>query len=215
MSSINAANAASGSLGQQIEAVIDDLPEDRLTLSELIEVFGDDGLLILTILLTLVFLIPVSIPGVSTVFGAAILMIGVSRLVGKPLWLPAKVRERSLPVENLRPGLRTGLKWVQRMERISKPHRLPGLVNGAGMRLFNNLAFILGALLLMAPFGFVPFSNTLPAIALLLFAVGFIQRDGVSILLGHLANVGTLIYFAILIGGGGAVLHQLWQRFVA
>ena len=83
------------------------------------------------------------------------------------------------------------------------------------MRLFNNLAFILGALLLMAPFGFVPFSNTLPAIALLLFAVGFIQRDGVSILLGHLANVGTLIYFAILIGGGGAVLHQLWQRFVA
>lgn len=215
MSSINAANAASGSLGQQIEAVIDDLPEDRMTLSELIEVFGDDGLLILTILLTLVFLIPVSIPGVSTVFGAAILMIGVSRLVGKPLWLPAKVRERSLPVEKLRPGLRTGLKWVQRMERISKPHRLPGLVNGAGMRLFNNLAFILGALLLMAPFGFVPFSNTLPAIALLLFAVGFIQRDGVSILLGHLANVGTLIYFAILIGGGGAVLHQLWQRFVA
>ena len=215
MSSINAANAASGSLGQQIEAVIDDLPEDRLTLSELIEVFGDDGLLILTILLTLVFLIPVSIPGVSTVFGAAILMIGVSRLVGKPLWLPAKVRERSLPVEKLRPGLRTGLKWVQRMERISKPHRLPGLVNGAGMRLFNNLAFILAALLLMAPFGFVPFSNTLPAIALLLFAVGFIQRDGVSILLGHLANVGTLIYFAILIGGGGAVLHQLWQRFVA
>lgn len=215
MSSINAANAASESLGQQIEAVIDDLPEDRLTLSELIEVFGDDGLLILTILLTLVFLIPVSIPGVSTVFGAAILMIGVSRLVGKPLWLPAKVRERSLPVEKLRPGLRTGLKWVQRMERISKPHRLPGLVNGAGMRLFNNLAFILGALLLMAPFGFVPFSNTLPAIALLLFAVGFIQRDGVSILLGHLANVGTLIYFAILIGGGGAVLHQLWQRFVA
>ncbi len=209
-----AAAEASGSLGEQIEAVIDELPEDRLTLRELIEVFGDEGLLILTILLTLVFLIPVSIPGVSTVFGAAILMIGVSRLIGKPLWLPTKIRERSLPVEKLRPGLRTGLTWVQRMERISKPHRLPGLVNGAGMRLFNNLAFILGAVLLMAPFGFVPFSNTLPAVALLLFAVGFIQRDGVSILLAHLANLGTIIYFAILIGGGGAVLHQLWQRFI-
>lgn len=184
---------ATQSLGEQIESVIDNLPQDRLTLAELIDVFGDEGLLILTILLTLVFLIPVSIPGVSTIFGAAILMVGVSRLIGKPLWLPARVRERSLPVEKLRPGLRTGLKWVQRMERVSKPHRLPGLVNGAGMRTFNNLAFILGALLLMAPFGFVPFSNTLPAIALLLFAVGFIQRDGVSILLGHLANIGTII----------------------
>ncbi len=205
--------AAEGSLGEQIESVIEQLPDDHLTLRELIDVFGDEGLLVLTILLTLVFLIPVSIPGVSTVFGAAILMVGVSRLIGKPLWLPARIRERPLPVEKLRPGLRTGLTWVQRMERISKPHRLPALVNGRGMQRLNNLAFILGALLLMAPFGFVPFSNTLPAVALLLFSVGFIQRDGVSILLAHLANLATIIYFAVLIGGGGAILHQLWQRF--
>ena len=36
------------------------------------------------------FLIPVSIPGVSTVFGAAILLVGVSRLSGRQLWLPAR-----------------------------------------------------------------------------------------------------------------------------
>src|SRR3546814_15804950 len=67
----------SASLGEQLAAIIEALPEDHLTLGELLDVFGDEGLLLLTMLLTLVFLIPVSIPGVSTVFGGAILLVGI------------------------------------------------------------------------------------------------------------------------------------------
>ena len=200
------------SLGEQLATIIAALPEDHLTLGELLDVFGDEGLLLLTMLLTLVFLIPVSIPGVSTVFGAAILLVGISRLVGRPLWLPARLRVKALPAARLRPGLTGGLAWVRRLERISRPHRLRVLVNGRVQNLFNNLAFILAALLLMAPFGFVPFSNTLPALALLFLAAGMIQRDGVAVLLGYLANVGTIIYFGILIGGGGVAAHELLQR---
>ena len=203
----------SGSLGDQLEAIIAALPEDHLTLGQLLQVFGDEGLLLLTILLTLVFLIPVSIPGVSTVFGAAILLVGLSRLLRRPLWLPAKLRARALPAARLRPALDGGLHWVRRLEKISKPYRLRGMVEGMLAGLFNNLAFILAALLLMAPFGFVPFSNTLPGLALLLYAIGMIQRDGTAILLGHLANIGTLIYFGILIGGGGMAAHGLLKHF--
>lgn len=203
----------SGSLGEQLQQIIDDLPEDRLDLGELLAVFGDEGLLLLTILLTLVFLIPVSIPGVSTVFGAAILLVGISRVSGRPLWLPARIRDRALPADKLRPGLTGGLVWVRRLEKISRPHRLRGVVDGRAQNLFNNLAFILAALLLMAPFGFVPFSNTLPALALLFYAIGLMQRDGGAILLGHLANIGTIVYFGVLIGGGGVALRELIQRF--
>ena len=201
------------SLGEQLATIISNLPEDQLTLGELLAVFGDEGLLLLTMLLTLVFLIPVSIPGVSTVFGAAILLVGISRLSGRPLWLPAKLMDKALPASKLRPGLSGGMVWVQRLERISRPHRLRMFVEGRAQDLLNNLGFILAALLLMAPFGFVPFSNTLPALALLFYAVGLIQRDGGAMLLGHLANVGTIIYFGILIGGGGVAVHELLQRF--
>lgn len=201
------------SLGEQLATIIRNLPEDHLTLGELLAVFGDEGLLLLTMLLTLVFLIPVSIPGVSTVFGAAILLVGISRLSGRPLWLPAKLMGKALPARKLRPGLSGGMVWVQRLERISRPHRLRMFVEGRAQDLVNNLGFILAALLLMAPFGFVPFSNTLPALALLFYAVGLIQRDGGAMLLGHLANVGTIIYFGILIGGGGVAVHELLQRF--
>ena len=159
------------------------------------------------------FLIPVSIPGVSTVFGAAIVLVGVSRLLRRQLWLPARVRDRRLPSARLRPALAGGLRWVHRLERLSRPHRLSPLVDGRAQDAFNNLAFILAALLLMAPFGFVPFSNTIPAIALLAYAIGFIQRDGGAVLLGHLANIGTMVYFGVLIGGGGLVAQELFKRF--
>ncbi len=202
-------------LGEQLAAIIDQLPEDSLTLGELLDVFGDEGLLLLTMLLTLVFLIPVSIPGVSTVFGAAILLVGISRLIGRPLWLPTRLRDKALPARKLRPGLTGGMVWVRRLERISRPHRLPVFVDGRAQDLFNNFAFILAALLLMAPFGFVPFSNTLPGLALLFYAVGLIQRDGGAMLFGHLANVGTIIYFGILIGGGGVAAHELFQRLTS
>ncbi|WP_296280757.1 exopolysaccharide biosynthesis protein [Pseudoxanthomonas sp.] len=200
------------SLGEQLAGIIERLPPDTLSLGELLDVFSDEGLLLLTILLTLVFLIPVSIPGVSTVFGAAILLVGVSRLFNRPLWLPQRVKHKALPADRLRPGLTGGLVWVRRMERISRPHRLRVFVDGPGQGVFNNLAFILAALLLMAPFGFVPFSNTLPALALLLYAIGFIQRDGGAILMGHLANIGTIVYFSVLIGGGGVAARELFQR---
>lgn len=202
-----------GSLGDQLASIIGELPEDSLNIGLLLDILGDEGLLLLTMLLTLVFLIPVSIPGVSTVFGAAILLIGVSRLLGRPLWLPAKVRHRALPSDRLRPALTHGLRWVRRLEKVSRPYRLRALVDSRLSAVITDLAFIAAALLLMAPFGFVPFSNTLPALALLLYAVGLMQRDGGAVLLGHLATIGTVIYFSILIGGGGVALHELWNRF--
>jgi hypothetical protein len=204
--------AGEGSLRSQLEAIIERLPSGSMTLGELLAVIGDEGLLVLSILLTLVFLIPVSIPGVSTVFGAAILLVGLSRVSGRPLWVPRRLAGRALPADRLRPALTGGMSWVRRLERISRPHRLAGVVDGRAQAMFNNLAFIFAALLLMAPFGFVPFSNTIPAIALLLYAVGFIQRDGGAVLLGHLATIGTVLYFSVLIGGGGLALQQLWQR---
>jgi hypothetical protein len=214
--SAGGAGSSAGSnaaLGEQLAAIIERLPSGAITLQELLDTFSDEGLLLLTILLTLIFMIPVSIPGVSTVFGAAILLVGISRLIGRPLWLPAKLRPRALPADKLRPGLSAGLVWVHRLEKISRPHRLRLLVDGRAVGVLNNLAFILAALLLMLPFSLVPFSNTLPALALLLYAIGFIQRDGIAVVLGHTANIGTLAYFGVLLSGGGLAALEVLQWF--
>jgi hypothetical protein len=200
------------SLGEKLEVIITDLPPGRVTLAEIRDLLGPDGLLLLAIFLTIVFLIPVSIPGTSTVFGAAILLIGVSRLLNRSLWLPTRFLERHIPADKLCAGLGRGVIWFHRLQRISRSHRLKWLTCNGLIGALNNCAIIMGAGLLMAPFGLIPFSNTLPALAILLFSIGLLQRDGVCILLGHLVNLATIVYFALLVVGGGATVYEIFER---
>lgn len=200
------------SLCDRLKAAIDGLPCDRISVGEIRDRFGADAPMMLTAFLTLVFFIPVSIPGVSTVFGAAIVLLTLSRLSGRGVWLPRKVTERSLPAGRLRTPLERGLRIFQRLERMSRPHRLSGFTSTALARRANDAGLLVGALLLMAPFGMIPLSNTIPAAALLLLVIGTLQHDGLSVLLGHAANALSIAYFGLLIGGGGVLLREALQR---
>lgn len=200
------------SMGEKLGLVIDRLPPEGVTLAEILVLVGKDSLLLVTGFLTLVFMVPVSIPGVSTVFGAAILLIGISRLFGRKLWLPESFEGRSVATDRLRVALKRALVWFHRLERVSRPHRLEWLTTDGLIDVLNNCALIAGAILLMAPFGLVPFSNTLPALSLLFLVIGLLQRDGVYILLGYLANLVTMVYFTVLIAGGGVAIHETLQR---
>jgi hypothetical protein len=130
------------------------------------------------------------------------------------LWIPSKLEHRVIGTRKLRPLLRKALSWLKKLERVSKPNRIQWLVAAGAVAFFNNAALILGAVLLMMPFGLIPFSNTFPAVAILFLAIGLLQRDGVCILLGHISNVVTIIYFGVLIGGGGLAVRELVNRFV-
>ncbi|QBE62346.1 exopolysaccharide biosynthesis protein [Pseudoduganella lutea] len=205
----------SDSISQRIRALVRSLPPTGITLSELIHRVGDDGLLLLTALLTLVFLIPVSIPGVSTVFGAAILLIGLSRLFQRELWIPARLKHKTIGTRKLRPVLRKALPWLQKIERVSRPNRISWLVAKGPVERMNDASLILGAVLLMMPFGMIPFSNTIPAVAVLFLAIGLLQRDGVCVLLGYISNVATIVYFGVLITGGGLAAREAFTRLTS
>ena len=208
------AKLRTNSIGEKIEVMIANLPSSGVTLAEIRDLFGQDGLLLLTAFLTIVFMVPVSIPGVSTIFGGAILLVGISRLRNRNLWLPKRIAQRMLPADRLRAALNQGSKWLHRLERISRPHRLSWLVSTKLMRTVNNCAMIAGAVLLMAPFGLIPFSNTPPALALLFLAIGLLQHDGLCVLYGHLVNLASVIYFTVLLLGGSAALIEAFRHLV-
>ena len=197
-----------------LEAAIGALPPGSVTLAQVRDLFGDDGLMLLTAFLTIVFLVPVSVPGMSTVFGAGILLIGISRLFHLKLWLPQRIARRLVATEKLQWALQRGLVWFRRLERVSLPQRMSWAAAEGAVRVINDCALILGAVLLMMPFGLIPFSNTFPAIALLFLAIGILQRDGLCIVLGHVSNLVTILYFALLIGGGGYALISILQRLL-
>ena len=200
------------SLAETLQGVVDSMPPEGVTLAQIRDLIGREGMMLLTMFLTIVFLVPISIPGVSTVFGGAILVISLSRLMKRPIWLPSRLERRVVPSDKLSRAMDRGMKWVRRLERLSRPHRMPSLASGKLMSVLNNGGLIIGAILLMAPFGLIPFSNTLPALAILFFAIGILQRDGVCTLLGHVMNIATVVYFAVLIGGGAVAMQKLWQQ---
>lgn len=184
-------------LSETLRGLIDGIRGETVTLRELMDAVGEQGLLLICALASLPFLIPVSIPGVSTVFGAAIILVGIAIFLNRLPWLPKKILDRRLETAKLVPALEKGVGIVTRIDRLLKP-RMSGLTATATMNRVNALGITAGGVLLMFPLGLVPFSNTLPAVAILLLATGMIQRDGLVVLAGYLFLVITVIYFAVL-----------------
>lgn len=187
----------SETMRQALSRAIDAIDGETVTLRSLIRLIGEHGLLFICALLTIPFLIPVSIPGVSTVFGLGILLIAIGITLNRPPWLPDRLQDRPISASKLKPVLVRGMGWLERIEKVIRP-RMGALTDGALMQRINGLAIILGAVLLMFPLGLVPFSNTLPALAILFLAVGMSQRDGWLVIAGHAMNVATIIYFGVL-----------------
>ena len=185
------------SLHGALSRAVDQIDGDTITLRQLLELVGEHGMLFLCALLTIPFLIPVSIPGVSTVFGAAIILIAIGITMNRLPWLPSAIMDRELDAARLTGILRRGIAIVARIEAYIRP-RMEGLTEGAVMGRVNGLALIFGGVLLMAPLGLIPFSNTLPAFGILLLAVGMSQRDGLVVLAGYGMLVATVIYFGAL-----------------
>ena len=185
------------SLSEKIKKIINKIPERNLTLSEIVNLLGNDGLLLLSALLSIVFLIPVSIPGFSTVFGVIIFFIGWSHLLNKSLWIPSNMKTKTLSAEKLRTSLKIGLKWFHFLEKISTPNRFIIVINNKVAHKINGFLVLVGSVFLMIPLGLMPFSNTLPALIILFLSIGIIQKDGIIILLGYFSVLGTFIYFGL------------------
>ncbi|MBU2329507.1 MAG: exopolysaccharide biosynthesis protein [Alphaproteobacteria bacterium] len=177
-----------------LEDVIRSMDEEHVTLRQILEKMGESGLLLLCGLLSLPFLVPVSIPGVSTVFGAGIVLIGIAVTFNRLPWLPSKLADRKIERSKLVPVLERGLTILRKVDRYVRP-RLLGLTTGGLVNRINGLVLTLAAVLLMMPLSFIPFSNTLPGVAILLLSTGISQRDGGVVLAGHLLVVLTILYF--------------------
>jgi len=178
-----------------LEDIIHSIKDEHVTLRDLLAMMGESGLLLLCALLSLPFLFPVSIPGVSTVFGAGIVLISAAITFNRLPWLPQTLADRRLESGRLKPVLERGVTMLRRFDRFFKP-RLMGFASGAVVNRINGLVLMGAGLLLMAPLGLIPFSNTLPGIAILLLAAGISQRDGLVVLAGHVMVVMTIVYFA-------------------
>lgn len=167
--------------------------DPSVTLRELLSLMGEQGLLVFCGILAAPFLLPLSIPGMSTVLGLPMLLIGFAVMVSRVPWLPERLLRRSLPAATVRNVLRKVGGWSERFEHLVRP-RLLGLTGGRAVNALNGALVILAVVLLMAPLPLIPFINSMPAFAVVLLCFGMAERDGVVIVLGYLMTLLSAVY---------------------
>jgi hypothetical protein len=187
-------------LSEALRTTAERIPTDGITIHDLFELIGEQGLLLFCAFLSIPFLLPVSIPGVSTVFGLLIVLIGVGVTLNRVPWLPQRLMNRRLAAKDLVPVLERGSKVVHRIDSMIRPRWLP-LTHGNTINRINGVVLVFAAILLMAPFALIPFSNTLPALACLCLSAGMLQRDGLFVVFGYLLSLATTVYFGALFFG--------------
>jgi hypothetical protein len=189
-------------LSTDLEMLHARLKGKSLTLAELKQALKGRGSAILLILLALPFCF-IAIPGLSTPFGIAICLIGAWLIIGREPWLPRFIMRRRLSTARLDQLLSGSIKVACKLEKFVRP-RLAFLHAGPGMLRLIGLGIVIAGLGLMLPLP-IPFSNSIPAWAVVLLAIGMMEKDGLCVLLGHLTAVATWVFIgltsALTVGG--------------
>lgn len=176
------------------------MPSNGWTLRQLLEQLADRGLLMLCMVLTVPFLLPVSIPGSSTPFGLLIAIVGFSIMMDHQPYLPSKIVDKQISAHQLRPVLEKGSQLFAKIERWIHC-RVPVMTESAFITRFNGFMIITNAGLLMIPLP-LPLSNTIPAYGVLFVAAGMLQRDGYLVILGYAMALLSILYFSLVAFAG-------------
>ena len=198
-------------LSQELARLVESAPAgEPLTLNRLLADTGGRGLFLVVILLSLPFITPIPLPGVSTVFGLVIGVLAVRLAVGLPPALPARLGDRPLDAGISRKVLAASVKLLRLIERLARP-RHSAWLGWRAVRFFNAGLMALMAFLLMLPFPpFPPFTNSLPAWSLILLAASMMEEDGVLIWVGYALSVATATYLVLILH----VIEAAWQRIL-
>jgi hypothetical protein len=185
-------------LSEALSATASAVRGDMVTLRELLAHVGEQGLLVFSAILAMPFLIPVSLPFMSTALGLPMLLIGIAVILGRLPWLPARLLNYQLPAATVHHVLGRAQRTAERFEHLVKP-RLYGLTSSPLVNSLHGVTLVVAVLLLMAPLPFVPFANTLPAIAIILMCLGIAERDGVLLFLGYFVSAVSAVYVGSLL----------------
>ncbi|HVU34825.1 MAG TPA: exopolysaccharide biosynthesis protein [Opitutaceae bacterium] len=165
------------------------------------------GLLLLVI--SLPFITPIPLPGLSTPFGLVVLVVGTRLALGRRPWLPKRLLQHRLPPQFFGRMLAAAAAVVRSLEHVTRP-RLDFLHDGyVYQRIAGGLIAVAGLLLLL-PIP-IPFTNSAPALTVVLLSAGSIERDGLFLILGLLAFLLALGYFALLGIGGVEIFDRLME----
>ena len=183
---------------QRLAQLAEDAEGETVTLGWILEQMEERAFGLFLLVLALPCCIPF-LYGLPQVVALPLMLIAAQILFGrKSPWLPERLAARTVTTEGLRNlGTRAG-PWLRRIEAVSRP-RLTALTRPPLDRIVG-LALVIFSASILVP---LPLTNTVPGFAVVVVAMGLLQRDGILVVLGAL--LGTAWIAALLLTGASLI----------
>ena len=169
-----------------------------VTLDELMSAMGRSSIAFAILILSLPALTPIPGP-FGLVFGSCLAIVSLQIIAGfRRIWLPQFLGQRQVSGGTIELMVRYTAPLVARVETLLRKNRLRRFA-GPRVQAFLGLPVLLLAIAVALP---IPFGNMLPVAALVMIALGLMERDGLVTILGlgmgviALAATGGLVYAA-------------------
>ena len=173
---------------------------DRVTLNTVIEALGRRSFGPLLLLAGLIILAPLigNIPGMPTIAGMLVFLTAGQLLFHrKHFWLPGWMLNRAVGRDKLHKSL-SRLRPASRFADHLLRSRLSALTQGTGLYLTAIACMVITTFIPVMEF--IPFGAKLAGVALTVFGLSLIARDGVMVLLALLftaATIGITVYYLL------------------
>jgi hypothetical protein len=169
-------------LSQDLARLLTDFAGRHVSLGELADAMKGRGTAMLIILMAAPFIL-IPLPGLAEPMGVVIAISSLGLLKEKRPWLPEWIRKHTLsPIvfERIIGATKRVAGW---MENLLRP-RL-GFMFGPIQNRVLGYAMLFSGLLLAVPL-LLPFTHAIRSIPIVLLAAGWMERDGLCLILGHL-----------------------------
>jgi hypothetical protein len=192
---MNEGDHTPASVSEQLQQWLD--RSDGHTVGQFVELFGDKGFALLLIILLGLPALPLPTGGATHVFEAIAILVAAQLVAGREqIWVPQRWRGMSLGGSKQRRFIRSLLRVVRFLERLSRPrlrflfdHWISNKVYGLVVIVFTTGAFL-------AP----PFSglDTLPALGVVLVSLGVLLEDAAFVAAGVVVGTAGLLVEIVL-----------------
>ncbi len=194
-------------LSKLLEHVIAHHGGERLTLGELSARLRDRAWGGLLLIFAAINILPLP-PGATAVTGIPLLVLTAQLAAGRSRpWFPRKLDRRGIGRETIARLIAKIEPIEHRIERVLKP-RLYSLTGHRGARVIGVISFLLSVILWLP----IPLGNHAPALAMTLFALALIYRDGVMAILGAITSVVSVFLVSLTAAAAWMAAVAVWHR---
>ena len=167
-----------------------------ITLNAALAHLGSGGFCFIAFLLAVPFVQPVPLGPLTMICGMSFMVIGWQMARGKPnATLPQKAGEMLIHGQlwlKVLAFCRSLLKFTRRFTK----ERYAILVKGELAERFVGWLILIGGFLLAIPVANLPLNNFFPALMIIFACLGWLEQDGLMIIISLFWGVVTLLYFA-------------------